>query len=67
MNLYVIHGIRKNVMEEAGEESGTIMDLWLGVLPFILGQAMVIAVSRSRLVAAEPGQRVAVARRAMAG
>jgi tripartite ATP-independent transporter DctM subunit len=42
INLYVIHGIRKTVMEEAGEESGTIMDLWLGVLPFILGQAIVI-------------------------
>lgn len=43
INLYVIHGIRKNVMEEAGEEPGTIMDLWLGVLPFMLGQAIVIA------------------------
>jgi tripartite ATP-independent transporter DctM subunit len=43
INLYVIHGIRKTVMEEAGEESGTIMDLWLGVLPFMLGQAIVIA------------------------
>jgi C4-dicarboxylate transporter DctM subunit len=42
INLYVIHGIRKAVMDEAGEESGTIMDLWLGVLPFILGQAIVI-------------------------
>ena len=42
INLYVIHGIRKSVMEEAGEEPGTIMDLWLGVLPFILGQAIVI-------------------------
>ncbi len=43
INLYVIHGIRKTVMEEAGEEPGTIMDLWLGVLPFMLGQAIVIA------------------------
>jgi tripartite ATP-independent transporter DctM subunit len=43
INLYVIHGIRKSVMEEAGEEPGTIMDLWLGVLPFLLGQAIVIA------------------------
>jgi tripartite ATP-independent transporter DctM subunit len=42
INLYVIHGIRKTVMDEAGEESGTIMDLWIGVLPFILGQAIVI-------------------------
>jgi len=42
INLYVIHGIRKTVMEEAGEESGTIMDLWIGVLPFMLGQAIVI-------------------------
>jgi tripartite ATP-independent transporter DctM subunit len=43
INLYVIHGIRKTVMEEAGEKSGTIMDLWIGVLPFMLGQAIVIA------------------------
>ena len=43
INLYVIHGIRKTVMEEAGEEPGTIMDLWLGVLPFMLGQAIIIA------------------------
>lgn len=42
INLYVIHGIRKTVMEGAGEESGTIMDLWIGVLPFMLGQAIVI-------------------------
>jgi TRAP-type C4-dicarboxylate transport system permease large subunit len=43
INLYVIHDIRKIVMEDAGEKSGTIMDLWIGVLPFILGQAIVIA------------------------
>lgn len=43
INLYVIHGIRKSILEEAGEEGGTIMDLWLGVLPFMLGQAIVIA------------------------
>jgi TRAP-type mannitol/chloroaromatic compound transport system permease large subunit len=43
MNLYVIHGVRKSVMKEAGEEPRTTMDLWLGVLPFMLGQAIVIA------------------------
>ena len=42
INLYVIHGIRKSVQEEAGMESGTITDLYLGVLPFMLGQAIVI-------------------------
>jgi tripartite ATP-independent transporter DctM subunit len=43
INLYVIHGIRKSVQEEAGLESGTITDLYLGVLPFMLGMAIVIA------------------------
>jgi TRAP-type C4-dicarboxylate transport system permease large subunit len=43
INLYVIHGIRKSVQEDAGLESGTITDLYLGVLPFMLGMAIVIA------------------------
>ena len=43
LNLYVIHGIRKSVSEEAGVQSGTMIDLWLGVLPFMLGMAIVIA------------------------
>lgn len=43
LNLYVIHGIRKSVAEEAGTEAGTMIDLWLGVLPFMIGMAIVIA------------------------
>jgi tripartite ATP-independent transporter DctM subunit len=43
INLYVIHGIRKSVHSEAGLESGTITDLYLGVLPFMLGMAIVLA------------------------
>ena len=43
LNLYVIHGIRKSVAEEAGIEAGTMIDLWLGVLPFMIGMAIVIA------------------------
>jgi TRAP-type mannitol/chloroaromatic compound transport system permease large subunit len=43
LNLYVIHGIRKSVSEEAGLPSGTMVDLWLGVLPFMIGMAIVIA------------------------
>jgi hypothetical protein len=40
---YVILGILKNAMEHAGEESGTIIDLWLGgVVPFMFEQAIVI-------------------------
>ncbi len=42
INLYVIHGIRKSVHEEAGQETGTIADLYIGVLPFMFGQALVI-------------------------
>lgn len=42
INLYVIHGIRKSVHAEAGLESGTITDLYLGVLPFMLGMAIVL-------------------------
>jgi tripartite ATP-independent transporter DctM subunit len=43
INLYVIHGIRKSVNEEAGEKSGTIIDLYLGVLPFMLGMTILLA------------------------
>jgi C4-dicarboxylate transporter DctM subunit len=43
INLYVIHGIRKSVHAEAGAVSGTITDLYLGVLPFMLGMAIVLA------------------------
>jgi C4-dicarboxylate transporter DctM subunit len=43
LNLYVIHGIRKSVQEEAGMQAGTMIDLWLGVLPFMIGMAIVIA------------------------
>jgi tripartite ATP-independent transporter DctM subunit len=43
INLYVIHGIRKSIQEEAGQKSGTIGDLYLGVLPFMLGMAIVLA------------------------
>jgi C4-dicarboxylate transporter, DctM subunit len=43
LNLYVIHGIRKSVSEEAGLQSGTMVDLWLGVLPFMIGMVIVIA------------------------
>jgi tripartite ATP-independent transporter DctM subunit len=43
MNLYVIHGIRKSVHGEAGHASGTILDLYLGVLPFILAMAILLA------------------------
>jgi C4-dicarboxylate transporter, DctM subunit len=42
INLYVIHGIRKSVQSEAGLASGTITDLYLGVLPFMLGMAIVL-------------------------
>ena len=43
LNLYVIHGIRNSVQEEAGMQAGTMIDLWLGVLPFMIGMAIVIA------------------------
>ena len=42
INLYVIHGIRKSVQSEAGLGAGTITDLYLGVLPFMLGMAIVL-------------------------
>jgi C4-dicarboxylate transporter, DctM subunit len=42
INLYVIQGIRKSVQGEAGLAAGTMMDLWVGVLPFMLGMVLVI-------------------------
>jgi C4-dicarboxylate transporter, DctM subunit len=43
INLYVIQGIRRSVSGEAGLETGTMMDLWIGVLPFMFGMGIVIA------------------------
>lgn len=43
LNLYIIQGIRKSVSEEAGLKVGTMIDLWIGVLPFMVGMAMCIA------------------------
>ena len=43
INLYVIQGIRKSVQGEAGLEAGTMLDLWIGVLPFMVGMVVVIA------------------------
>jgi C4-dicarboxylate transporter, DctM subunit len=43
LNLYIIQGIRKSVSEEAGLKVGTMLDLWIGVLPFMVGMAMCIA------------------------
>src|SRR5918996_558467 len=43
LNLYIIQGIRKSVSEEAGLKVGTMMDLWIGVLPFMVGMALCIA------------------------
>jgi C4-dicarboxylate transporter, DctM subunit len=40
LNLYIIQGIRKSVSEEAGLQAGTILDLWIGVLPFMIGMAI---------------------------
>jgi C4-dicarboxylate transporter, DctM subunit len=42
LNLYIIQGIRKSVSEEAGLKAGTMVDLWIGVLPFMVGMAICI-------------------------
>ena len=42
LNLYIIQGIRKSVSEEAGLKAGTMIDLWIGVLPFMVGMAICI-------------------------
>ena len=43
LNLYIIQGIRKSVSEEAGLQAGTMIDLWIGVLPFMVGMAICLA------------------------
>ena len=43
LNLYIIQGIRKSVSEAAGLKVGTMFDLWIGVLPFMAGMAICIA------------------------
>ena len=43
LNLYIIQGIRKSVSEGAGLQAGTMMDLWIGVLPFMVGIAICLA------------------------
>jgi TRAP-type C4-dicarboxylate transport system permease large subunit len=43
LNLYIIQGIRRAVSEEAGVQAGTMMDLWIGVLPFMIGMAICLA------------------------
>lgn len=44
LNLYVIQGLRRSIQSEHGMEvKGTITDVWIGVLPFMLGIAIVIA------------------------
>jgi C4-dicarboxylate transporter, DctM subunit len=40
LNLYIIQGIRKSVSDEAGVATGTMLDLWIGVLPFMVGMAI---------------------------
>jgi C4-dicarboxylate transporter DctM subunit len=40
LNLYIIQGIRKSVSEGAGLPAGTMLDLWVGVLPFMAGIAI---------------------------
>lgn len=42
INLYVIQGIRKSVGEEHGLQIGTMTDVWIGVLPFMVGMGIVI-------------------------
>ena len=42
LNLYIIQGIRRSVSEEAGLKVGTMIDLWIGVLPFMVGMGICI-------------------------
>ena len=48
INLYVLHGVRKDVDREEAEKTGrtvrhsTIADVWIGVLPFMACMAVVI-------------------------
>ena len=56
LNLYVMHGVRRDVDREEAEKANepmpqsTITDVWIGVLPFMLCMAVVIG-----LVMAFPG------------
>lgn len=44
LNLYVIQGLRRSIQSEHGMEvKGTITDVWIGVLPFMVGIVIVIA------------------------
>jgi len=43
LTLYIIQGIRKSVAEGAGLQAGTMLDLWIGVLPFLVGIAICLA------------------------
>ena len=58
LNLYIIQGIRKSVSEGAGLQVGTMMDLWIGVLPFMVGHRdlsrAAVHVPGDRALAAEP-------------
>ena len=48
INLYVLHGVRRDVQtemneaSEAAEEIGTITDVYIGVLPFMAVMASII-------------------------
>ena len=48
INLYILHGVRRDVQTEmaeadgAQERVGTIMDVWIGVLPFMAVMALMI-------------------------
>ena len=49
INLYVIHGVRQDITRELADadgveaQQGTIMDLWIGVLPFMGCMAIAVA------------------------
>ena len=42
LNLYIIQGARESVSQQAGVKAGTMLDVWLGVLPFMAGMAICI-------------------------
>ena len=48
INLYILHGVRQDVQTEMAEadgvqeRAGTIMDVWIGVLPFMAVMALMI-------------------------
>ena len=49
INLYVIHGVRQDITRELADadgtqaQQGTIVDLWIGVLPFMACMAVAVA------------------------